>query len=262
MSAPKALAALAAALCLLAACAAPEQAPEPDPAPKNPSSVSAPASPEPEPPVPPSPESAPEPDQRPRPPQGEVNPDFGMGAPEADSSTGPVNPLEDETLGPALKQEEALKNAVDVFFLEAPEEAYSYQRVELTGSGKLRLEVGVLDDAALDRFLAGYTGEPWDELVKKPGLYSVAIQNRFLKAVRLLEPEPGVHLDAYFLAAFDEERFTIDLSFDEPISSPEAADRWSQLPQEVKDLAAELGIREEALEYLPPQYTPSGDHPD
>ena len=239
MSAPKALAALAAALCLLAACAAPEQAPEPDPAPKNPSSVSAPASPEPE-----------------------VNPDFGMGAPEADSSTGPVNPLEDETLGPALKQEEALKNAVDVFFLEAPEEAYSYQRVELTGSGKRRLEVGVLDDAALDRFLAGYTGEPWDELVKKPGLYSVAIQNRFLKAVRLLEPEPGVHLDAYFLAAFDEERFTIDLSFDEPISSPEAADRWSQLPQEVKDLAAELGIREETLEYLPPQYTPSGDHPD
>ena len=252
---------LAAALALsLSACGEGEAPSAPEPQPQSP-----PVSPEPAPePESASPESVPppEPDPKPSPSQEELNPDFGMGDPPVEPSTGPVNPLEDEVLGPLLKKEEDLQNAVDVFFLNAPEDAYSYQRVELTGDRKLKLEIGVVQEAAMDKFLAGYNGEPWDELVKKPGLYSVAKQNEFLKGVRTLEPEPGAHLDAYFLASFGEEKFTIDCYFDKPLPSQEEADHWSKLPQGVKDLAAELGIREDALEYMPPRYTPSGDHPD
>lgn len=266
----KSLIALGLALCLLTACGQQGQASSTEPSslplPESPSSVSEPETSSSEPESAPesssepesTPESAPEPDGLPVSPQGETNPDFGMGNPSAD----PVNPDNDGTLGTLLKKEQTVKNAVDVFFLNAPADAYSYQRVELANDQKIKLEVGVIDEAAIDQFLAGYTGEPWDELVKTPGVYSVTKREEFVKAVRQLEPEPGVHLDAYSLDSFGEERFTIDVYFDKPLTTPEEAEHWAQPPQALKDLAEKMGVSEEALDYMSPRYTPSGNHPD
>lgn len=255
--------ALGAALLMLLTACAPGQAPEtsPAPEPESPSSVSTPApepEPEPEPSQPeisepePQPESEPEstpPEEPSSDPSGIwENPDTDPNAPD------PGN----ETYAEALVQRLIpLREALEPALKEIKDD-YSYFSLDVTTDENLELvlEVGVINEEAVDRFLANWTGPAWDRLEKKPGRCSAAKQEAFIQAVEKLELEPGIWACATSFPY--EETILVDVRKDGEGVTLEEAERWSQLPQAVKDLAGEIGIPEELLEYMPPRYVARG----
>lgn len=128
---------------------------------------------------------------------------------------------------------------------------------------RVMLEIGVIDEAAVDEFLASWTGEKWDKLVKIPGDCSVAKQEEFARrAEEEIYLGPGVQLAAYVGVAggnspgshAQPERFlgpriaaSVKLS-----PSAKAAD-WQEIPQQLKDLAAEMGVPEEIIHWSAPE---------
>lgn len=256
-------------LLLLTACAAGGQAPAPEPStlPQSPSSVSEPASApssemssQPEPSSVSEPESsqpekepvpAPESERNPllSPDQGEVNPDtgpdFGDGA-YSDVFAQRVEPLR-EALLPALK---------------AIEEDYSYFLVWAADESlDVVLEIGVIHEDKVDRFLADWTGPAWDQLEKKPGRWPVAAQEAFAAEAAKLDLGPGVNIRTQ-TAVGAPEVVSVNVWLEDLYASQEEVDRWAQLPQAVKDLAKKMGAPEDAIEYMGPRYTAPGNNPD
>ena len=246
------LALLVSLVLLLSACGGGGQAPQSAPEPESPSaSVSEPApepesepepfQPEPEAtPFQPEPVPAPEPDYQPLPPQGEVNPDT---APDFgdESYTDVVRHRADplwEALEPAL---------------QAIGEDYSFFDVSVEdGSLDVVLEIGVINEEAVDQFLTGWTGPSWDKVEKKPGNCSVAKKEAFIQAVEQLELEPGIH--AYVNSYPFEETLLVGVRKKGGEVTQEEEERWEQLPQAIKDLALETGVPEELLDYRSPRY--------
>lgn len=243
--------ALAAAILLLLTACAPGQAPEtvPAPEPESPSSVSEPA---PEPEAEPEPESEPEPTQPEEPssdPNGIwENPDTDPSAPDPGNET-----YAEAVVQRLIPLREALEPA-----LKEIKDDYSYFSLDITTDENLELvlEVGVINEEAVDRFLANWPGPAWDRLEKKPGRCSAAKQEAFIQAVEKLELEPGIW--AYATSFPYEETILVGVRKDGEGVTLKEAERWSQLPQAVKDLAGEIGIPEETLEYMPPKYVAQG----
>ena len=146
--------------------------------------------------------------------------------------------------------------------LKAIKEDYSSFEVSVEdGSLDVVLEIGVINEEAVDRFLASWTGPSWDKVEKKPGRCSAAQKEAFIQAVEQLELEPGIH--AYVNSYSFEENLLVGVRKDGGGVTQEEEERWAQLPQAVKDLAREMGIPEELLDYMPPRYrSPLAMNPD
>lgn len=254
---------------LLTACAAGGQAPAPEPStlPQSPSSVSEPASAplseissQPEPSSVSEPESsqpekepvpAPESERNPllSPDQGEVNPDTGPDFGDEsyyDVFTRRVEPLR-EALLPALK---------------AIEEDYSYFLVWAADESlDVVLEIGVIHEDKVDRFLADWTGPAWDQLEKKPGRWPVAAQKAFAAEAAKLDLGPGVNIRTQ-TAVGAPEVVSVNVWLEDLYAPQEEVDRWARLPQAVKELAEKMGAPEDAIEYMGPRYTAPGNNPD
>ena len=148
-----------------------------------------------------------------------------------------------------------------------PKESYSYYTTYGEGTGndmQLVLEIGVIDEAAVDNFLASWTGMKWDKLVKKPGTISQAEQEAFCEKVEQLDLGPNVYIDSRPEAGLyggEMGKILVSISLDLYASQEEVA-RWQEMPQAIKDFAAENGIPENMLGYMAPRYTPPGSNPD
>lgn len=260
---------------LLTACAATGQAPGVPPAPPEPHSsvsVPGPSSPAPEPAPPessssepvPLPEDsssqpgeavpAPEPDSRPLPPQGEVNPDAGFGnsAPDFGNEdyAGVVNRRADplwEALNPALKAIEDDYSGYEVFVEDE--------------SLEVVLEIGVIHEDKVDRFLADWTGPAWDRVEKSPGSWSVAEQEAFAAAVAKLDLGPGVELYGSRELGMGE-MVLVTIRSDDTVSEPQA--QWDGWCQRVKDFAKERNNPVEMLVFMdaPSRPISNGSNPD
>lgn len=122
---------------------------------------------------------------------------------------------------------------------------------------RVMLEIGVIDEAAVDEFLASWEGEGWDKLVKLPGNCSVATQEEFVRrAKEEIYLGPGVQLAAYVGVAggnspgshAQPERFLGPrISASVRLSPSAKAADWQEMPQQLKDLAEEMGVPEEII---------------
>lgn len=260
---------------LLTACAATGQAPGVPPAPPEPPSsvsVPGPSSPAPEPAPPessssepvPLPEDsssqpgeavpAPKPDSRPLPPQGEVNPDAGFGnsAPDfgnedyAAAVIQRADPLW-EALNPALKAIEDDYSGYEVFVEDE--------------SLEVVLEIGVIHEDKVDRFLADWAGPAWDRVEKSPGSWSVAEQEAFAAAVAKLDLGPGVDLYGSRELGMGE-MVLVTIRSDDTVSEPQA--QWDGWCQRVKDFAKERNNPVEMLVFMdaPSRPISNGSNPD
>lgn len=227
------------ALLILTACAAGGQSGSPETE-SGPSSVSEPSS-------VPGPVPAQEPDQ---PPQEEINPDFGWG-PEDERINQLIGAVQDNLL-PQL-----------------PETSYSYLTLYQDGEDVV-LKIGVLDEPAADACLAAWTGEKWDKLVKEPALYSRALRAEFVEKAEQLDfgPDARVTIGA-FPPMWDNENvvFGVMLLLPESYASGEEPNPWkTAMPQQLADLAKEMGIPEDVIDYsfgyiIDPEPRPGSEPP-
>lgn len=257
-------------LLLLTACAAGGQAPAPEPStlPESPSSVSEPA-PEVsswEPSSAPESSSVPEePVPAPELPEG-MNPDVGGGGAQKNPDTSEADPAApdfgDESYYDVFTQRvEPLREAL-LPALKAIEEDYSYFLVwAADGSLDVVLEIGVIHEDKVDRFLADWTGPAWDQLEKKPGRWPVAAQEAFAAEAAKLDLGPGVNIRTQ-TAVGAPEVVSVNVWLEDLYASQEEVDRWARLPQAVKDLAKKMGAPEDLIEYMGPRYTAPGNNPD
>lgn len=156
---------------------------------------------------------------------------------------------------------------VDAFSQGLSKESYSYYTSYGEGDGdemQLVLEIGVTDEAAVDSFLASWTGTKWDRLVKKTGTVSQARQEEFCEKVEQLNLGPNVYLYSRPEAGnHGGENGKILVSLNLDLYAPlEEVERWREMPQAIIDFAAENGIPENMLGYMAPRYTPPGSNPD
>lgn len=259
---------------LLSACAAGGQAPAPEPStlPESPSPASEPApapSSEPAPEVSSSqPESsslpeevfqpekepvpAPESERNPllSPDQGEVNPDFGFGPDFGDENYADV----------VIHRADPLWEALETALASIQEDYSDFEVWVEDGSLDVVLEIGVIHEDKVDRFLAAWTGPAWDRVEKRPGSWPVAEQQAFAAAVEKLDLGPGVVLRAQRNLPGDSVLISIGL--EDAGTSREEVNRWSDLPQEITDLAEEMGVPEDKIDYIAPRYRASGMNPD
>lgn len=164
----------------------------------------------------------------------------------------------------AWQREFAFVDEIDAAFSQnLSKESYSYYYAYSEGAGKemkLVLEIGVIDEAAVDAHLAAWTGTKWDKLVKKPGSASQAKQEAFVKEAEKLDLGPDVNFE---IRAEDGFHFSEKWKILTSVYAPqEQAELWKELPQKIKDLAKEMGIPEIMLDYIPPRYSASGTNPD
>lgn len=152
---------------------------------------------------------------------------------------------------------------------QLPKDSYSYICVDhydnrfIFNEKRVMLEIGVIDEAAVDEFLASWEGEKWDKLVKLPGSCSVAAQEEFARrAEEEITLGPGAQLVVYVGVAggnspgshAQPERFLGPRLVATAKLSPAArAADWQEMPQQVKDLAQEMGIPEEILHWSAPE---------
>lgn len=151
-----------------------------------------------------------------------------------------------------------------------PKDSYSYicvdhynNRFLFFNEKRVMLEIGVIDEAAVDEFLASWEGEGWDKLVKLPGNCSVATQEEFARrAEEEIYLGPGVQLVAYVGVAggnspgshAQPERFLGPrISVSVKLSSSAKAADWQEMPQQLKDLAKEMGVPEEIVHWFAPE---------
>lgn len=154
--------------------------------------------------------------------------------------------------------------------LRLPKDSYSYicvdhydSRFLIFPEKRVMLEIGVIDEAAVDEFLASWTGEKWDKLVKIPDDCSLATQEEFARrAEEEITLGPGAQLVVYVGVAggnspgshAQPERFLGPRLVATAKLSPAArAADWQEMPQQVKDLAQEMGIPEEILHWNAPK---------
>lgn len=250
-------------LLLLTACAAGGQAPAPELSaePESPSSVSEPA-------PAPAPESSSVPEEpvpAPEPQEG-MNPDVGGGGAQENPDTSEADPAApdfgDRTYSDVFAQRaEPLREAL-LPALKAIEEDYSYFLVWAADESlDVVLEIGVIHEDKVDRFLADWTGPAWDQLEKKPGRWPVAAQEAFAAEAAKLDLGPGVNIRTQ-TAVGSPEVVSVNVWLEDLYASQEEVDRWAQLPQAVKDLAKKMGAPEDAIEYMGPRYTAPGNNPD
>lgn len=232
------------ALLVLTACGTGGQAPAPEPE-SSPSSISGPA------PEPSSseassvPESSSVPEEVTPPPQSEE--DSNLGPQENPDTSGMYT---DEENVANLKELEFYSEIARTFSQELPKESYSYYNGHLEGN-KLVLEIGVMDEAAVDDYLASWTGTKWDRLMKKPGRVSQAKQEEFARKAEQLEFAPGVSVCGIHAGLGDSEsgetnKIEVTLYIDLP---PEERGPWLEIPQQIKELAQEMAIPEDMLNY-------------
>lgn len=278
----KRLIAILLSVLLLSACAAGGQAPAPvsSTLPESPSSAAEPA---PAPSSEPGPETSssepgselsslseeaasqqekevpPEPDQgetaRENPDTSTMNPDVSFGV-SAEPDFG-VASYYDVSTQRAEPLREAMLNA-----LKEIEKDYSYFSVWVADESlDVVLEIGVIHEDAVDRFLNSWTGPAWDELEKKPGRWSVAEQQAFADAAAKLDLGQGVNIRTQ-TAVGAPEVVSVNVWLDDIHAPLEEVERWAELPQAVKDLAQKTGAPEDLIEYMAPRYTAPGNNPD
>lgn len=251
------------ALLVLTACGTGGQAPAPEPE-SSPSSISGPA------PEPSSSEASPvpesssvpeesssnesEPEESTPPPQSEQDPDLG---PQENPDTSGMYSADEMAL---VERENELYIALfDVFSDGLSKESYSYYTC-YREDGSVVLEIGVTDEAVVDAYLAAWTGAKWDKLVKTPGRVSQATQEEFAEKAGKLDLGPDVNFEVRAEdGLYHSEKWKILTSVHAP---REQAELWKELPQKIKDLAKEMGIPEDMLDYMPPRYPASGTNPD
>lgn len=208
---------------------------------------------------------APEPDGLPLPPQGEVNPDFGWGDENPDTSSmytpEELEQFERET--ELANRAYALEQQLIPVF-EKIKDSFSYFRVKPDEDlMKVILEIGVVQKDVIDSTLENWRGDPWDDVAYVGGLPgerrklpSVTEKEEFAEAVNKLNIAPGFSILAE-VNPFGELLLSAGLVPEEEV------EHWRELPQPVKDLAAERGIPEYMLEYMPPRALPEeGANPD
>lgn len=252
-------------LLLLTACAAGGQAPAPEPSavPESPSSVSKPA-PEvssSEPSSAPEESSVPEePVPAPELPEG-MNPDVGGGGPQENPDPTAPDFGDESYYDVFTRRAEPLLEALRPALKEI-EDDYSYFSVWVAdGSLDVVLEMGVIHEDKVDRFLADWTGPAWDQLEKKPGRWPAAAQEAFAAGAAKLDLGPGVNIRAQ-TAVGSPEVVSVNVWLEDLYAPQEEVDRWAQMPQAVKDLAQKTGAPEDLIEYMGPRYTAPGNNPD
>lgn len=208
--------------------------------------------------TPPEPDHAGDPDW---PPNGEeINPDTAGPQENPDTSLMGDDVFKAQGRAAALCAE--LQQPFDT---QLSRDSYSYYCTYHIGD-QVILEVGVIDEAAVDAFLASWTGEKWDKLDKKQGKVSRTKQVEFMERAKQLdwtpvefyiESDPGTTIDGY------GEQNLIYCWTNVPENAPagEAAN-WQKMPQPLKDLMKELGIPEDMVVYHGPRYTAPGANPD
>lgn len=172
------------------------------------------------------------PDGASQPPQGDKNPDTPMETDEREANNRRANELFSD-----LNE-----------FFSLSKESYSYFTCGFDGDpgGPVVLEIGVMDEAAVDAYFSTWTGTKWDKLLKVPGRVSQARQEKFAEAAEKLDLGPNVdfHVTARDGPSFTETgRIFISATVTD-------AEPWEDIPQEIKDLASEMGIPEDMLFYL------------
>lgn len=215
-------------LFVLTGCGAEERLPAMEPK-REPSSASEPSAPESE----PGPEEPAFPEGSSQPSQGEEAPDPSLTESEQ----------EQEANG---RRANALFSEIGGAFSEGlSKESYSYYTCYSDG-GSVILEIGVTDEAAVDAFLASWTGTKWDTLLKIPGSASQARQEEFAERAEKLAigPNIDIHITAHNGPSYTENG-RIFISAAVTNMKP-----WEDIPQEIKDLADEMGIPEYMLYYI------------
>lgn len=165
-------------------------------------------------------------------PQEELNPDFGWGP-------------EDERIN------QITRAVQDDLLPQLPETAYSYLSVYEDAS-EVVLRIGVVDEAAIDSCLAAWTGDQWDRLIKEPALYSRAMRDEFVEKAQRLDFGPEIKATiGTFPPIWSDEAvvFGVMLTAPEAAASQEEVQRLETMPQQIKDLAQEMGIPEDVIDY-------------
>lgn len=162
----------------------------------------------------------------------------------------------------------------DAFHERVPKDSYSYYlldyysdettRLLFINRWKVKLEIGVVDEAVIDKFLASWNGEQWDKLVKVPSDCSRALQEEFVEKAESLDWDPKIE----FHIGIEDMRndfgwvFSSHADREWPIlycwvtlaegTPEEEAANWQELPQAVKELAIEMGIPLDHIYYSAP----------
>ena len=136
----------------------------------------------------------------------------------------------------------------------------TYNHIEAWWEGEsVILKIAVTDEAAVDRFLEGWTGTRWNVLQKTDGLCSRARLAEFAQAVTELDFGPGASCDAgesYGTAI-------VYLSYDSEEATEEAARQG--MPEALSRLMAEMDIPAQLVDYGVMTYRPPlppGVNPD
>lgn len=145
----------------------------------------------------------------------------------------------------------------DHFYDELPKESYSYYTERLDPkSQEIILRIGVTDEAALDAYLADWTGERWDRLVKEPARVSQARQEQFADAAQELEIDPAIYFIANpgdgFFDAGEKGKIFVTCMMTDPDASAEEMALWAEAPSALWELAAEMAIPEDMIQYQAP----------
>lgn len=201
------------------------------------------------------PEPVPDPKPEPAPPsQSEEDPDLG---PQENPDTSVMYSADEMTL--VERENDLYSDLFTIFSNELPKESYSYYTC-YRENGSVILEIGVVDEATIDAYLAAWTGAQWDKLVKTPGRVSQAKQEEFAEKAGKLDLGPDVNFEVRAEnGLYHGEKWKILTSLQAP---REQAELWKELPQKIKDLAREMGIPEDMLDYIPPRYSTPGTNPN
>lgn len=232
-------------LLLLSACGT-GQAPASEPE-NSPSSVSEPSS------VGSVPESSSVPEESSQ-PESVPDPD-----PNPDSDWEP-NPDTADMVIPYDRLNELRYRVQEAFLAELPEASYNHFDLYYEGT-EIVLAIAVTDEAAMDAYLAGWTGEKWDRLVKTPARVSRAKLTEFVTKAQQLDFGPEVEVNDISAAPAlneGEAGVAVWIVMSDPHASPEEVERWKELPQQLKDLAKEIGIPEDMIVYRVPYYHEPG----
>lgn len=171
----------------------------------------------------------------------------GNGASASEGKAGP------DAAGPGPEGQESADRRANALFSELSgvypggpsKESYSYFTCYRDGD-QVVLEIGVTDDAAIDAYLAAWTGSKWDKLIKVPGRVSQARQEEFAQRAGMLDLGPDV---AFHVTARDgpslKETGRIFISVTAAELEP-----WEEIPQKILDLAKEMGVPEDMFSYL------------
>ena len=146
----------------------------------------------------------------------------------------------------------------DKFYAELPKESYSYYTERLDPkSQEIVLRIGVTDEAAVDAYLAAWTGERWDRLVKEPARVSQARQEEFADAAQELEIDPAIYFIANpgsgFFDAGEKGKIFVTCMMTDPDASAEEMALWAEAPSALWELAEEMAIPEDMIQYQAPE---------